>query len=188
MFSKVQIVNFGLSKIAASPISRIDPPQSSLERHISAGYEHWKRTELVKRRWVFAVEMNHALAEVEVLEGVERSHKYSLPVECLRPVRTRYTEWRQSGRYLYSAEAALRIEYIRNASETEFDPMFVEVLACRVALETVEYATQSNTKKADIKALYDEAVAAAGKNNAFVIGPEDIGADDGDFSFITSRF
>lgn len=188
MFSKVQIVNFGLSKIAASPISRIDPPQSSMERHVANGYEHWKRSELVKRRWVFSLETNYAVAEVDVVSGVDRPYRYSLPVNCLRPVRTRYTEWRQSGRHLHSAEAALRIEYIRNADETEFDPMFVEVMACRIAMETVEYATQSNTKKADIKALYDEAVAAAGKINAFVIGPEDIGADDNDFTFITARF
>jgi hypothetical protein len=188
MFSQVQIVNLGLSKIASSRISRLDPPQSSLERFVAAGYDHWKRSEISKRRWVFALEHNYALAKVEELVGVERPYKYSLPVDCLRPVREKRTEWAQRRRYVYSAEDGLKITYVANVDETEFDPLFVEVLACRVAMESVEYVTQSNTKKADAKALYDEAVTEAAKNNAFVIGPEDITSDDEDFPFLTARY
>lgn len=188
MFTDVQIVNIGLSKIASSRVSRLDPPQSSLERFIAAGYDHWKRSELAKRRWVFATEAHYALAKVETLEGADRPYKYSLPVDCLRPVRLKRTEWQQRRRYIYSAEDNLKISYIANVDETEFDPLFVEVFASRVALEAVEYATQSNTKKSDIKTLYDMAVADAAKANAFVIGPEDVVSDDEDFDFITARY
>jgi hypothetical protein len=188
MFTNVQIINLGLSKIASSRVSRIDPPVSPLERFVAEGYDHWKRSELTKRRWVFATEDDYTLTRTETLENVDRPYKFQLPVECLRPVRGKRTEWKQRRRFLYSAYDTLRVSMIMNVDETEFDPLFVEVLACRIALESVEYVTQSNTKKADSEALYRAAVDEAARANAFVIGPEDIGEDDSDFPFITSRF
>ncbi len=188
MFTNVQIINLGLSKIASSRVSRIDPPVSPLERFVAEGYEHWKRSELTKRRWVFATEDDYTLTRTETLENVDRPYKFQLPVECLRPIRGKRTEWKQRRRFIYSAYDTLRVSMIMNVDEAEFDPLFVEVLACRIALESVEYVTQSNTKKADSEALYRVAVDEAARANAFVIGPEDIGEDDSDFPFITSRF
>lgn len=188
MFTVVQIINLGLSKIASSRVSRIDPPVSSLERFVAEGYPHWKRSELAKRRWVFATEDNYLLTRTETLENVDKPHKFQLPVECLRPIRGKRTEWKQRRRFLYSDYDTLRVSMIMNVDETEFDPLFVEVLAARIALESVEYVTQSNTKKADVEALYRVAVSEAGQANAFVIGPEDVSEDDNDFPFITSRF
>lgn len=188
MFSQVQIVNIGLSKIASSRVSRLDPAKTSLERFVASSYDHWKRSELTKRRWVFATEAHYALAKVDTLTDVAKPYKYSLPVDCLRPVRLKTTEWEQRRRFIYSAEDNLKITYVLNVDESEFDPLFVEVFASRIAMENVEYVTQSNTKKADIKALYDIAVADAARVNAFVRGPEDVTADDNDFPFITARF
>lgn len=195
MFTDVQIINLGLAKIASSQISRIDPPQTSLERFVSAGYEHWKRSELAKHKWVFAREDEYPLAKVQdnnstvpLTRRDGRNFKYQLPVHCLRPIRTKRTEWVQRGRFLFSCQDNLRIEYLRNADETEFDPAFVEVLASRISVETVEYVTQSNTKKADVKTLYDQALAEAKNLNAFTVGPEDVTSDDNDFPFITSRY
>lgn len=195
MFTQVQIVNIGLSKIASSRISRLDPPQSSLERFIAAGYDHWKRSEITKRRWVFATEDDYTLAKVgdpnstpPISRTDGRNYKYSLPVDCLRPVRTKRTEWKQSRRFVFSAHDKLKVSYIANVDESEFDPLFVEVFAARIALESVEYVTQSNTKKDRAKPLYDAAVSEAAKVNAFIIGPEDVTSDDDDFPFLTSRY
>lgn len=188
MFTDVQIVNLGLSKLGSARIARIDPPRTSLESFVSAGYVHWKRSEMAKRRWCFALEVDAALAKVAEVEGSERPYKYELPTDCLRPIRRSGTEWVQTGRFLRSAIDSLKVDYVRNVDEADFDPLFVEVLACRIAVESVEYVTQSNTKKADAKALYDEAVADASKNNAFVIGPESNGADDSAFPLLTARY
>lgn len=188
MFTDVQIVNLGLGKIASARISRMDPPSSSLERHCAGGYTMWKRTELAKRRWVFALEIDYALTQVAELSGTDKPYKYSLPPECLRPVREKYTEWRQAGRFLYSAEKGLKITFVKDVDESEFDPLFVDVLACRIAQECTEYVTQSNTKIANADALYKASVAVAAQANGFVIGPEDIQADDNDFSWVNSRY
>lgn len=188
MFTDVQIINIGLSKIGASRISRIDPPSSSLERFNASNYSHWKRSEIAKRRWVFALVKNYALPHLETLTDVDKPYKYQLPAKCLRPVRGKRTEWEQRKRNIYSAYPNLKITFVENVDEDQFDPMFVEVLAARIAMENVEYNTQSNTKFSTAKAMYDEAVSEAGKMNAYVIGPEDIADEDENFPFVTARF
>lgn len=188
MFTSVQIINLGLGKIASSRISRIDPPSSSLERYMAEGYQQWKRSELAKRRWVFAIDEHYVLTRTATFEGRERPYEFALPTECLRPIRSKRAEWVQRRRSLYSGYSQLTVPLIMNVDEDEFDPLFVDVLAARIAFESVEYVTQSNTKKADAEAIYRMAVDEAGRNNAYVIGPEDIQEDDNDFSFVTARF
>jgi hypothetical protein len=188
VYTDVQIINYGLGKIGAQQIERIDPPRTALERYVSQGYALWKRTELAKRRWVFAVETNWLLTREETLENVERPYRYGLPTDCMRPIRTKRSEWMQSGRSVYSSYDTLRIDYIRNVTEADFDVMFVEVLACRIALECAEYVTQSNTKKSDASALYNDAVREAGRCNAFTIGAENNSDDDSQYPFLTERY
>lgn len=188
MLTDVQIINLGLAGISSSRISRIDPPRTPLEVFVAANYAQQKRSELSKRRWVFATVDNYTLTLNATLTDVEQPYKYILPIDCLRPIRNKDTEWKQRGRSLYSAYPTLKLDYIRNALESEFDPMFNDVLARRIGMDSVEFVTQSNSKKADAKDDYKEAVAEAAKANAFVIGPEDIGSDDSDFSWVTSRY
>jgi hypothetical protein len=191
MYTDLEICNLGLGKISSSRVSVIAPPRSPLEVYVSAGYPVWRRTELTKRRWVFALVDDYimTLSGTATADTVDsKPYKFDLPSDCLRPVRLRRTEWKQRGRALYSAYDALTIQYIRNVDETEFDPLFVDVLSNRIAVECCEFVTQSNTKKESARQGYLEAVTEAKKLNAFVIGPEDIGADDEDFSFLTARY
>lgn len=187
MFTDVQILNLGLSKIASSRVNRIDPATTPLERFMAVNYPHWRRTELTKRRWAFAMEANYTLTLNETLTGVSKPYKYVLPIDCLRPIRTKTTEWVQRGRYIYSSYSTLKIDYIKNVPESDDDPLFDEVLACRIAFESAEYVTQSSTKKEAAREDYKEALAVAASANAFTIGPEDIQADDNDFSWVQGR-
>lgn len=187
MLTDVEIINLGVSKIAANRVSRIDPARTPLEAYMAVNYPHWKRVELSKRRWVFAMVDDYQLTLNETLSNVDRPYKYILPVDCLYPVRIRSTEWVQRGRYIHSAYNSLRISYIKNAHESEFDPLFEEVLACKIAMESCEYITQSNTKKDAARADYEEAIKLAGAANAFVIGSEDINKEDQDFSWLVTR-
>lgn len=188
MFTDVQTINLGLSKIASNRIASISPARTPLEGFMSANYKHWKHTELAKRRWVFALEENYPLTAEEVLTNVSRPYKFAMPIDCLRPVREKRSEWVQRGRYIYSAYSTLNLMYIRNVDESEFDPLFNEVLACRIAYESAEFVTQSNNKKEMAINLYNDAVRIAGQCNAFTIGPEDINDDnDDDSSWIVGR-
>ena len=188
LYTNVQIMNIGLSGIGSSQITRIDPPRTSLERHCAANYLHWRRSEIGMRRWVFATEDNVKLTQTAILEGVEQKYVYALPSDCLRPLRTPTTEWKQRGRSLYSRYDTLCADLLLDKDESEFDPLFVGVLAARVGLSSVEFNTQSNTKKDLAMKLYDEAVDAAALANAFVRGPEDVDAPDEGFEFLAGRY
>lgn len=187
MLTDVQLINGGLSKIASNRVNRIDPAQTPLEAFMASNYKHWKRTELARRRWVFAMEENYALTLNSTLTDVAKPYKFALPIDCLRPIRTKTTEWVQRGRFLFSGSLTLNIDYIKNVLEEEFDPLFDEVLMCRVAYESAEFVTQSNSKKQLAKEQYDDAIAVAGQCNAFIRGPEDIQESDDAFSWIGGR-
>lgn len=189
MLTDVQIINLGLSKISASRIRQIAPAVTPLETFMAVNYPQWKRVELARRRWVFALVDDYVLTLSETLiADVSQKYKYLLPNDCLRPVRNKDTEWKQRGRYVYSAHATLKISYIRNAAESEFDPLFNEVLACKISFESAEFVTQSTTKKESARKDYDTAVDNAGAANAFVIGPETIGEDDSNFEWLSVRY
>jgi hypothetical protein len=188
MFSQKQIVNNGLSKLGSSRVSRLDPPSTSLEKFVSEGYNQWKQTELAKRRWVFATEDDYELTRVpHVAKNGSKPYKFAIPADNVRLVRLSRTEWKQRGQFVFSDYEELYVTYVRNVAEALFDPLFCEVLSCRVAVECAEYVTQSNTKNAEASAKYDDAVRAAGQVNAFIIGAEDLSADDNDYPFITGR-
>lgn len=188
MYTSVQIINLGLGKIGQSQIERIDPPRTSLERFVAAGYPVWKRTEIAKRRWVFATTYNYVMPLIATLTDVELPYQYQLPPDCVRAVRGKYSEWKQGGRSVFSGYDELKLTLIRNVSEADFDPLFVEVLACRVAFECVEFVTQSNAKKNDAASAYNDAVIEAGRANAYTIGAEDNTSDDGVYPFLQARY
>ncbi|RTL04989.1 hypothetical protein EKK58_09285 [Candidatus Dependentiae bacterium] len=183
MLTDVQIINLGLSKLASSRVKRIDPPSTPLEQYMAVNYPQWKRAELTRRRWVFAYEEAYKLTKVDTLDGVRRKYKYAMPIDCLRPIRTKRSEWVQRGKYIYSSEDNLYIDYIRNAPESEFDVLFNEVLGCKVAWESAEYVTQSSTKRDAAEAAYDKAVADAARANAFITGPESVSDEDNDEAY-----
>lgn len=188
MYTDVQIINQGLSKFSQSKIQTISPPRSSLERHMADGYEQWKRSEIAKHRWVFAWVFDYQLAQIDTLTDTDKPYVYSLPVWCMRPVRAQGADWRQTGRTVVSAYENLAIDIIKNVDENEFDPLFVDVLACRIGMESVEFVTQSNAKDQKMEERYDRAVAVAKQNNAFVIGPEPYHETDEAYPYITARY
>lgn len=188
MYTDTQVINLGLGKLSASRVVQLSPPRSALEVKCAEEYPMWKRSELTKRRWVFALVEDYPLTLSATLTNVDKPYKFALPNDCLRPVRQRRTEWMQRGKFVHSYNSTLSIQYIRNAPETDFDPLFVDVLACRIAFECCEAVTQSNTKKQDVLAQYTNAKNIAGQMNAYIIGPEDIGVDDDDFPFVNARY
>jgi hypothetical protein len=156
---------------------------------MSTNYQYWKRSELTKRRWVFATEEGFTLVPTGERVHEKTPYEFRLPSNCLRPIRTPATTWVVSGRNIYTdTPTSFRLDYIRDADESEFDPLFVGVLAARAALGSVEYVTQSNTKTQNVATMYDDAVEEAALANAFIIGPTDPRPADDEFAFLAGRF
>lgn len=195
MTTAVKVINLGLSKIAASRVSSIEPPKSNLERYMADNYPEWRDAELSARRWRFAMEYKALTLDGELLAAsTDKPYRYLMPNDCLRPVRRKGDEWEQHGRFLYSNQNTLTVVCVVRKSENEFDPLFVEVLACKIAYESCEYVTQSNQKKEDAERAYDKAVVRAAKVNAFLTGAEAVSdestsaADASAFSWVTDRY
>lgn len=193
MTTAVKIINLGLSKIAASRVSSISPPKTPLERFMADAYPSWRDEEMSKRRWRFAMKLDK-LTLTDTLTGVDKPYQFLLPNDCLRPLRdiigSRTTEWEQRGRYLYSAYPDLQLYYMARVSEADFDPLFVSVLAGKIAFESCEYVTQSNQKKADANVFYRDALREASANHGFITGAEIMNnavTDEG-YSFIEGRY
>lgn len=190
MTSKLRIVNVGLGRIAQTHISSLDPPRTSVERFISVSYDIWKHSELAAHPWIFAEVVDFAAAKVSEGHDAPYPYRYQVPADCLRLRRTEPDQWQRAAEgLLWSGVDNLKITYLRNVPEEDFDPLFVDVMAWRVARETVEYITQSNSKKADTDSGYRRAIADARRGNAFVRGPEPYAGDlDASFTFVHARY
>lgn len=185
-YTNVDIINLGLGKFSSSEIKQINPPLTALERRCSK-YGQWKESELTKRRWVFATDLAYDLPQISFTDGLRFPYKYQLGPNVLRPIRESGATWRQEGRTIISDIADLTIPVVLNILEAQFDPLFVDVLACRVWQETVSTVKESDAGRDRATEAYDDAVTTAAKNNAFTIGPEKYGNDDDAFEFLTGR-
>lgn len=189
MTDALSVCNLGLGKIAASRISSLSPPRSSLERHCASGYPTWRDQEIAKRRWVFALAKTQLVQVAEPLTSGRNIYQYGLPPKILRPLRDKHTRWEIRGVVLFSdCPDGQWLEYLQRVDETLFDPLFTDVLASRVAVESVEFASQSNTKGQTADSHYAASVNEAARANAFIIGPEDIQTPDEEDTWISGRW
>lgn len=187
MDAKTQI-NLGLNLLGSYAVNSIAPATTPLEKKCAMFYPQWRDSELTKNRWVFA--RGYAvLTEGGGLEGTaERLFSFALPSDSMRPLREKGVTWEQRGRYLYNSVNTLTLNYIKRVVEADFDPLFVDVLAARVALELCETVTQSNLKKADARAYYSNTLKIAKSANAVIIGQgDDTDEFDEDDTWIQGR-
>ena len=185
------VINAGLGKIAAAEITTFSNPISPEEAYVVSNYPHWKKQQLLKHRWHFATQRRNLTQSGEPLEDDERPNRFAFPVDGLRPVREKRSDWEQRGKFLYTNTETLEVLFIVNVPEPDFDELFFDALACWIAYQSVEYITQSNTKKEAIKQEYEEAIRTARRNNAFVTGSErfsDFRDPDTRYRYITDRW
>lgn len=184
------ICNLGLGKLGASRVNNLTPPISVLETKCAQEYPQWKDSELKKRRWVFAttmIRLTALLAQVPAnIDG--RTYQFNVPGDMLRPIRPKNCTWIQRGQFLFDYSNVINLEYIRRVPDNELtDASFVDVLACRVATECVELATQSPNKQRIAVGLYKDAIDEAGRLNAFVLDPHETGGDDNAYTWDRAR-
>lgn len=185
------VINLGLGKIAASKVVNLVPPKSSIEKHCADGYPVWRDSELEQRTWYFSLKYwkltATPLANTDPVLADGRIYKFPVPTDLIRAVRDRYTEWEQRGKFIYSRAAELTIQGIARRPESEWPGTFIDVMACRVAKESVEYATQSNTKGESAEAKYNKSLQDAARANAYVIGDQDVRLDDANDEWLQAR-
>jgi hypothetical protein len=188
--SDVGIANLALQKLGAGRITSLTQDLREA-RSINACYEAIRDRELRAHPWSFA-KARAALAPAADAPAFDFNYAFPLPVDFLRLLRPNTTDldWsieRQGGVrcILTNDGSSINLRYICKITDpTEFDPMFVDALACKLAWHCCEEITQSNQKKADILAEYKMVISEARLANAIEAGPDDGPIDTWDLARI----
>lgn len=171
--SNVTICNLALQKLGQSRIVALDDDNSNA-RHCNVCFEPLRDRELRAAAWNFALK-RASLAASATEPAFFFSYAYPLPVDCLRvnmPTRLGL-DWKIEQHegvpaILTNDGGALEIRYIAKVTDpAQFDPIFVEMLACKIAWHLCEVITQSNTKKQALNAEYMDLKKEAKRLNAF---------------------
>lgn len=144
MTTETDICNLALSRIGHNR-QIADMGEATTEGDIvRLHYPFCRDSVLRDHPWNFAIRRAE-LARLSETPAFEFTYKYPLPTEpwCLKVIRTRAesegcssADYRIEGRAILSNETTLAIEYIARITDTgQFDAMFVDCLASRIAAE-----------------------------------------------------
>lgn len=184
--SEVSIANLALQKLGAKRITSLNE-NSGNARSINSCYEILRNAELQLNTWSFTLSRS-PLAASPVAPAFGYSNAFPLPNDFLRlllPPRNSL-DWsveRQGGvRVILTNDGApLNVRYVALVTDpTQFDPLFCTMLACKIAWNCCEEITQSNTKKADVRAEYGQTQDAAHLVDALQSLPDQPPTDDWD--------
>lgn len=187
MASEVGICNLALQKLGASRITSLteDSPHA---RNCNVAYEPMRDRELRAYPWGFALART-VLAPDATDPTFGPSYQFSLPTDFLRlhPDHDYQaeTDWQIEGRKLLTSDGtAVYLRYIKRVEDpNEFDALFVDALACRIAFQLCEAITQSNSKKGAIWEEYRSAIAEAKRTSAI----EKLAVDPPEDDWVTVR-
>lgn len=185
--SDVDIANRALVKIGEQRITSFDDDNKA-SRAVKALYPTVRDSELRKHRWNFATKRAQ-LAALATAPAFGFDYAYQLPSDCLRVdfVGDFYpgvdlsdyrnadsSEWRVEARtILTNLSAPLNLRYgARITDPTQFDAMFVEALAAKLAIELADVLTQTGTRKEQAKADYQDAMRTARSLDAIEDPPQ----------------
>lgn len=189
MTSAVDICNRALTKLGAARITSLSD-DSEAARACNSMYEFVRDAEFRSHPWNFAIKRAQIAEDTDAPAfGYETA--YTVPSDFIRllppdpyyndPDTIRQVEGR---RILTDETGALDIRYIYRVTDpNEYDPLFVEMLASRLAMELCETITQSNTKYQAAQNDYLRALREARKLNAF----ENVPAEPQDDSWVLNR-
>lgn len=163
MANDVSIANRALTKLGASRILLLTD-DTEQARVMNSMFVDVRDSELRRHWWNFSIKRDSlpALAD-KPSWGYEK--QYPLPSDYLAMIQVndQYVRsgskfkaaWSiEDGKILTDYASPLKIRYVKRQTDAgSFDPLFVEVLACKLALEAAEPLTQSASKK---QAAFDE--------------------------------
>jgi len=177
MASRTDIANLALTRLGAAAIS------SLTDASVAAGvmdtlFAPTVEAELRANLWQFS-RARALLAQLADAPAFGFAAQYLLPADFLRLLRVHVgysVPLQATGNPPYSIEAnrilvdhagPLPIQYVARVTDTgQFDALFVQVLAARLAFEACERLTNSNTKKQMLADDYAQALKTARRANA----------------------
>lgn len=175
--SNIDIANRALQKVGARRIGSFD--EGSREANeVNACFFQLRDAELRTNFRTFATKRVQ-LAALTTSPAFGRTKQYQLPEDFLRLaardpdlVETRNDYLIEGRKLLTDDPGPIDIRYIStDVPPEEYDPLFVEALAARVAMEIAEELTQSNSKKDNLERAYQFHISQARRSNSIEAGP-----------------
>lgn len=183
MAGKVEIANRALTKLGAERILLLSDPGKEA-RVMNSMMDTVMDAELRRHRWKFAMKRAELPALVAAPAWGYR-YAYQLPADFLALVQVndvylrglkQKTLWVvEAGQLLTDLPAPLKVRYIHRVENMALlDPLFVEVLACKLALEACETLTQSGQKRQAAADDYRFSVSEAVRQDAIENPPDEL--------------
>lgn len=193
MASRVDICNLALLKLGSGAKITSLTDNTVPARALNNGYDLIRQAELRANYWAFALTRASLPANATPPTWGFKA-QYPLPADYLRIVQVNQfylvpslLDYNtadasafaiESGQILCDYSAPLNIRYVRNVTdEGTFDALFTVSFAARLAYETCEQITNSNTKKQSIRQDYLDTIKLAARTSAIEKPPALIGDD-----------
>src|SRR6185369_16954742 len=203
MSSQTAIVNWAITKAAGQRVSNIND-DTPAGRVMSALYEIVRDAEVKRCRWKFAIKRDQWMADTNLpTNSWGYTYAYTLPPAYLgliqagefyvRPMSKVQGPWTvEDGKLLTDLQAPLRVRYIQRVTDAaKFDPLFVEVLACKLALEGSKTLKQNEQKQSALRDEYKEALFEAARADSLEVPADEfpwgtwLESREGDFGSLT---
>lgn len=163
MTSVVDVCNKALDKLGQLPITSLDDgtkPANLCKRN----WEIVRDQVLRSHPWNFAIKRT-TLSPSNTPPSWGFQYQSPLPADCLRVIEIRDLstgEYQIEGNAILSNSAAIYLRYIYRVTDpVQYDALFIDAVATRMALEMCESITQSNAKKNILFGEYDEVMTRA---------------------------
>lgn len=197
--SNIAIANRALTKLGAARIISFGD-NNEQARALQSMYEIVRDAELRAYTWNFSIKRAQ-LAALSEAPAFDWPRQFQLPSDCLRllwagdfypgPNLSDLTngldlDYEVEGRVIMSRlPAPLKIRYVAQITDpTQFDALFVEAFACKLAIELGETLTNSSTNRQEAWQEYQQAIRKALRADAIEKPSQQI-ADD---TWMISRF
>lgn len=178
MASVIQVANRALTKLGAARITSLSDDNKQA-RAVTSCFDDLRDAELRARRWQFSLKRT-TLAALVTTPSFGYLYQYQVPADFLKLdlvddrfpdvnldgyVNEEFLDWVIEGNLILTdIGAPLKLRYIAQIVDpNSWDPMFREVLACRIAAELAEDLTQSTGKRQQAWTEYQQAVKDAVK-------------------------
>ena len=182
--SKVEIANLALMHVGDSTITSFSDGTTAANT-INTVYETVRDAVLRDHVWNFAIKQaTPSLDAVTPIYGF--NHRFDMPTDLLRLVEIEDNpEYRLEGRFILTDSNPINIRYVyKNETVTEYDSMFVQALAARLAATIAERLTQSSSLAEELLSVYRLHLKDAKSVDAQAGYPQDVEAN----LWIDSRF
>lgn len=170
--SDVEICNLALAKMGHEGFITSLTEASKGARYMNVYYKPMRDAVLRAHLWRFA-RKRAVLAPLVTKPEFDGGNYFQYPDDCLRIIGTDRTyfesggRWKVEGKKIIADTDVLNLVYIRRVTSPEdFDPMFVDTLACRLALEGSLPITKSQSVKDQLEKEYNRSIIRAAHASA----------------------